>query len=327
MSLAQYTPNEYLIWIQTSNRRHLLVEGRDDKRIFERLMEGFLGNQWRDEFEIDIDTAQGLINGEELDRVGNRDKVEYVCSRVNNADFAERLLGFVDREYRGFRFGGEFLDEIGGHNVIGRLIWSRGHSVENYFFDFTTLRDPLVDFSTTDYLHQAITLLENLFESTIRLACAASLTGQEIQNLNIIKSSIDWKVIEIENQTLRINLNTWKEILIEKMKLPMDRSNRIIDLFNRWSNSLRDVDFTIIRWLCHGHIGLTFIWAVYARCVFEVCSNPNPRERAREPTRVLRAEESVRFNACAGSWARRSLRGECDYPSDVFRMLGISEEI
>jgi hypothetical protein len=80
---------------------------------------------------------------------------------------------------------------------------------------------------------------------------------------------------------------------------------------HRWER-LSAVDPITLRWLCHGHVGLTVMWAIYARCVYEA-SNRNRTETLK----VLSAKESLRLKACIESWVQRVLRGEAKYPEPV----------
>jgi len=48
---------------------------------------------------------------------------------------AERSIGFVERELRYFDLEDCIHDLIGDHKAVNHLVWSRGHSIENYFFE------------------------------------------------------------------------------------------------------------------------------------------------------------------------------------------------
>jgi hypothetical protein len=134
--MIQYTPAEFRNFLMMSHDKHLLVEGIDDKIAFKLLFEELSGKH-----DIKIDTAERLINFERP--LGNREKVEEICRTVTGRSFADKLVGFVDREFREFEWDNDIRDNLGQHKVDGRLVWSRGHSIENYFFDFIILREAL----------------------------------------------------------------------------------------------------------------------------------------------------------------------------------------
>lgn len=309
----KYKLAEYKSFIQRSSNKHLLVEGSDDKRLFKTLLEELSLSS------VDIDSAEQLIDfgvG-----VGNRDKVELTCQAIAREAYANKLVGVTDREFRNFQISDPPVDLLEQHRVDDRLVWTRGHSVENYFFDFNILRNPLRDFSVTEFFDEALYLFETVFTSTLRLACAVSLAAFEFNNrYNLLKSSLDWSVLQI-NGNIEIEYNIWKDFLIKKHRVTIKDADVIIDLTLKWVDILQKVSDALIRWLCHGHVGLSLLWAAYARCVYEVCLRANLANPKQEASRVLRAEESVRFNSCASWWIRHALSGYCEYPTEIIHLL------
>lgn len=323
-----YDLPSYRSYLRFSNEKHLLVEGRDDKRVFALFLDELLVRRGAQSmrYGIRIDCAEALIDFGS--KVGNREKVEVVCRSVSDLSFAEKLVGFVDRDFREFDRHPCLQDRVGGHLVSGRLVWSRGHSVENYYFDFDTLRNPLRAFSVTDRFCQALGLFEVIFEQTIRLACSASLAGDELQILKIVKKSATREIFQLHSgkeEILTLNLDVWRKNLKKHHRLSPDMADELIERFQGWNNPVEASDFCIVRWMCHGHIGLAFIWAVYSLCVLEVCQREGYDRLVAESEaqRVLKSEESVRFSACADFWVQRALGNHCDYPAEVFKLLGL----
>ncbi|MFW6116187.1 MAG: hypothetical protein ACOC6F_00535 [bacterium] len=326
MSALQYTLPDYQSLLNYSQERHLLVEGGDDRRAFALFLDELAEQtETRGVEPVCIDSAEDLI---EFEGAGNRGKVEIVCSAASAAPYAERLVGFVDREFRGFGRDPGLVDRIEGHRVSDRLIWSRGHSVENYYFDFPTLRSPLREFSVTHHVHDALSLFEALFEKTIRLACAASLAGDEMDMLRLVKGSVSQDIFDIcavGEARVSLGSEAWESTLTGPLGSCSEIAHQMIERFGFWRKRVEAADFHVVRWMCHGHIGLAFIWAVYSRCVLEVCrlQGYDGEDAQCEARRVLKAEESVRFNACAERWVQRSLGNQCTYPIQVFRLLGL----
>mgnify|MGYP006295611663 CR=1 FL=1 len=326
MTTLKYTMSGYRSLLSYSHQRHLLVEGADDKRAFSLFLDELFERLAPAGIEsVRIDSAQDLI---ECDEAGNRQKVEMVCESVSGKPYAERIVGFVDREFREFDRHPDLADSVKGHRISDRLIWSRGHSIENYYFDFDTLRSPLREFSVIDRFRDALALFKAVFATTIRLACAASLAGDEIGMLSLVKGSVGRDVLEVDNSEeplLTLNLGAWRSNLMARLKASEGIAERLTDRFQYWCARVEEADFHVVRWMCHGHIGLAFIWAVYSRCVLEVCQRHGRRETDAEADarRVLKAEESVRFNACAARWVERSLGDHCSFPIQVFELLGL----
>lgn len=181
MNGLQLTPEEYVTEIIMSNDRFLLLEGADDEDFFTIICNLLKKNEAQISAEklyllknIIIDTAE-RIEGE----LGNRAKIEKICDLVAQEppDVNNRVLGFVDREFREFEWSNDLKDHIKTHKINKRLIWSKGHSIENYFFEISTLRKAFNDYLVSSFYQEAFEIFESKFEHTLRIACALSLAG------------------------------------------------------------------------------------------------------------------------------------------------------
>ena len=143
--MEKYNPAAYRIYLQLSEKKHVLVEGKSEKIAFRNL-------KYELDIDIDeleIDSAEYLIEFEDSEghpqKLGNREKVEEISKIVvaesqnleNNGrePYADKFIGFVDREYREFQVSNSIQDLLNCHRVSDRLVWSRGHSIENYLFE------------------------------------------------------------------------------------------------------------------------------------------------------------------------------------------------
>ena len=311
-----YRISEYQKYIQNSGRRHLLVEGRDDMRSFESLIEEIYGIEWKDILNLDIDTAENLLS--DTNSRGNRLLVERVCEQVNNQDYANRIIGFVDREFREFNYENDLSDNINRHNIIGRLIWSRGHSIENYFFDYSIVRGPLVDLSLGEFNYiESTDLLRQYFESSVRLGCAISLLGKALNNFEILRRSMNWQLLAITDHGIQIDFNSWCRIISSRLRISEEEITKI---WYRVLPLVGKADYSVIRWMCHGHIGFKVIQLTYERCIAEVS---NIIQNQRSPAKFINTDERVCLYTIARSWARQSNRGQCEYPIEMLRNLEI----
>ena len=101
------------------------------RRAMHRLLLALVGDRYPQDSGIVIDSAEMIRECEGV--FSNREKVEYIHALA--ADHA-KLAGWVDREFRMFAVGPSIVNELKGHNVLdASLFWTRGHSIENYFFD------------------------------------------------------------------------------------------------------------------------------------------------------------------------------------------------
>ena len=141
------------------------------------LFEELLGTEWRDVYNIEIDKAENSISGP-----GNRQAIENVVKLVSKTDLRDKLVGFVDREFRNFNWdNGVLIDQIKKHFIDDRILWTRGHSTENYFLDENILRIPFRDVSG-EIFQKAYDMFRKDLNSYMRIACKISLTSL---NLNV----------------------------------------------------------------------------------------------------------------------------------------------
>lgn len=316
MSTLRYTPEDYRNLLKMSRRKHLLVEGSGDHRFFLFVVDEFREIGIIEGPSFDIDTAETLI---EFDGpIGNRAKVEEICRSVNGLSYAGKLVGFVDREFREFDLTSRLQDGIVEHRVSDRLVWSRGHSVENYFFDRKVLRPSLRDTGLFEQFPAALELFFDVFESVICLACIWTLVGYELEALSVIKGSIDHTIFIIESPRVIVKLDGWKRNIV-RMGHQESFAQHALERFHHWEQVVNASDFDTVRWLCHGHIGMKTIWEIYEACFSGARTNG-----VRMNPGTLRVSESLHFNLCSSNLIRNINQiTEDGFPFEVFRLLGI----
>ena len=304
----QYNLQDYLNSVKMSGRKHLLVEGKYDKQLFRIFLNAFISH-----IKVDIDTAENLSDPAIL--VGNCQKVEKVTEIINSKEYASRFVGFVDREYR--EFDREAVaDKLGCHNQILRLVWSRGHSIENYFLDYQIIHESLLGLSSVECFDKAIKDFANCFEKAIRIACALGLTGFEMGNSEMIRKCIHPDLFNIQNSEIILQIELWKDFLKER-KVTDEEVLKAVNSFQSWIGKLTDVSFETVRWLCDGHSGIKMVWTVYYRCVF-VNTSENPKNDA---NKIYQISEDTRFQALASWLVRKAKAKESVYPYEVLNLL------
>lgn len=335
-----YTREEYeLIIGEMSYKKHLIVEGKTDKYFFKILLDEYsqkINSNIIEEINIDDietmiqknDEFQLLITGV----VGNRRKIESIYKNIQNSSKYKNLVFFIDREFDDFSISlnQEIQDYIGKHKVDGSMIWSRGHSIENYLFDFSILRNPLKELSDIELFNEAIKLFENNFYQIIKLATAISITLKECKKIKELEEIIDWELICLENKnSITINIDDLQNRICERKKLSLEESEKIIHIYQQWLNKIdqENVDIDILRWLCHGHIGTRVILEAYRTCINYSFTRKNPTKtinqdidkQANKKIRKNRQEEI--WEKIVNWWADKAIRNECLYPSEVLQKL------
>lgn len=307
MNGLQLTPEEYLTEIIMSQDRFLLLEGSDDEEFFILVRNVLRKNESKiSEEKIDllksiiIDTAE-RIKGE----LGNRAKIEKICDLVaqESSNVNNRILGFVDREFREFEYRTYLKDHIKTHKVNNRLIWSRGHSIENYFFEIATLKEAFNNYVVSSFYQEAFEIFESKFDHTLRIACALSLAGLSQELVQPIARSLDWHCIDITSTSLKIDLEKWRDILEKKFKLDRDRIQTLFNKFETYLNMTQQCDLETSRWLCHGHIGFNFMFVVYGKCL-SITALSDPRKNHTEEAEKVNKSKDTRFRTVANAWIR-----------------------
>lgn len=79
---------------------------------------------------------------------------------------------------------------------------------------------------------------------------------------------------------------------------------------------------SLVRWICHGHIGYDFLRALYERCIFEVC--PNQKDKVKELSAISWIAKDKLLYAFINSWAKQILQKEYDYPAAIFQLLKVT---
>ncbi len=316
-SLHRYSIEGYRIKVRQSRTRVLLVEGTSDKRIFQRLFHEAeaRGDASVPQDGILIDTAQCLISPD-TGVMNDRQKVEAVCGGISSLEEFDHFAAFVDREFREFDLSG-FHDLVGGHHVSGRLVWSRGHSIENYFFDPEMFTVAIRSAAFSESFPDACDLYVRHFVSLLRVCCAASLAGLEHDAQGLVAGSLGCDAISVRNDAVSIEIENWKKNLQARSDGDAHLVLQIISSFSRWEQKLSVAGPEFLRWVCHGHLGFETLWKAYACCLSDVSTNPT------EASGPLQISETTRQNLLADVWSKRAFEGLVDFPRVVLEHLGL----
>jgi len=330
--MAKFDPQSYRLYLMNSiisgKNKHILVEGRDDKYLIERLWQDFsTQNSQNSTYKILVDSAENLIKGDSLDPFSNnRQKVEFIANSIHEKPYANDFVGFVDRELHNFEWdceiNAELRDLAESHEVIKRLVLSRGHSIENYIFDFSILYEVLEYLSTTAYANHAIKLFKESFQSALRIACSIGLAATKAQVLSKTSSTIDYKLLEITSTgEVIFKVDDWVKKLIGR-GISAAQAQNIGLHYITYSNQVSRASISLVRWICHGHIGYDFLRALYERCVFDSC--PSPQDKAKELSGISWVAKEKLLYSFVNSWTKKSLQNQYEYPIAIFELLRVA---
>jgi hypothetical protein len=314
---------DYLAELKITKQKHVLVEGKTDKITIGKLLLYYFekkGEKLSDK-TIVVDSAERI---QEPNILSNREKIVEVFKRVSSTADEDKIVGFVDREFHDFSWTNGIEDHLNGHRVSGRLIWSRGHSIENYFFDPIILRESIFSLSTIDH-SDALSAFENSLDDALRVACAITLSSIELGSSTSLRNvferigrSIYTDTIVLFPNKIEINKAIIEPKLTQLLGDNIIARNFLVDLDNKIIATRAAPALDTIRWLCHGHIGMKVISSLYSVCVAQFCSGVTDDQKD-----ILNTSHDLKLAIVASFWAKYALSSNVIYPSELFSYIDI----
>lgn len=319
-----YNAQEYqLILSDISNDKRLVVEGETDKDFFR-----FLFDELSKTIEIHIDNIEVFVtnNNFKIDIngvAGNRKKIECIHKRIKGSPKYTNVVFFIDREFDDFIIDHNkpLEDKTNSHKVDGQMVMSRGHSIENYLFDINVIRSSLRCHTEPDLFNKAIKLFEENFNSIIYLASAVSIALKESHTIQELEKTIDCELIDINPSNISLRIDDWKKRIEERSKkISPDKLEEVINLYKKWDKKIKSeqVDCNVIRWICHGHIGINIIFEFYCSCLL-YCDKSK-----KDKYEIRKVKKEKIYKDFANWWASNSIQDKCLYPKEVLEKLGFN---
>jgi hypothetical protein len=298
------------------------VEGKDDKYLIERLYRDFV--QGQDQYpkinKLWVDTAENLIAESSVSNYGNRAKVIAIAQSVKGKTYQNNFVGFADREFDQFTWDWEqtpeLVDNGPGHRVDDRLVFSRGHSIENYLFQTPVLSEVLKILSTTPYAADAIETFETTFNSALSIACTLGLAAAKAQVLAKVNSTIDDQLFrQTSTTTVTFEFDRWIEKLLDREISNVQAENLKLH-YTRYQSLVAQASPPLIRWICHGHLGFDCLKAWYQKCLVQIShSNPDPNKKR---STIAWADREL-FKVAVNLWVTKIAQDQ--YPQVLFQCL------
>jgi len=245
--------NEYLDELHKSHLQRIIVEGKGDHIFFDFLRESILDKTYYQSLaKLQIDTVQDLCDFD-VPINGNKEKVIRIINLIKGKPCESNIMAFVDREFEDFEFhDGKIIDKIKCQQQYGRVIFSRGHSIENYL----NTKEVLPAYGNViahPKQFQAIRMLEKSYDKLLRNACLLSLCGKEFNCLEKIRDkTLDIKIIQIKGDVVDVNFDEWIKLFEDRC-----RDIKIEELNNYLSENrskINESDLLVLRWFSDGHI-------------------------------------------------------------------------
>ena len=234
--------SSYRLAIKIRSHKTVLVEGVSDKSIISHFL---LSRNYHDNHQSDyfIDDASIVKSDDTLCGMGNKSKALAIISAINNP----KLSGVIDREWDNIDLSD--LNEEQFIQNISNVYLTKGHSIENYWFDADASVNFLIKAFPTTINQNYMQTISRIFPVILRFAAAYSLTAKDASIITrsselITHSDISWSN---GNFALQESFNTKLDERGVSYNFSADCNNRYLQLTA--SNQ------TLLKWVCHGHLG------------------------------------------------------------------------
>lgn len=260
--MTRYTLGAYVILLKTRSARTVLVEGDSDMKILNRLLlQASLGIQTAGSRPV-IDRVS-MVHDDSLSGLGNRERVLKLAEKLC---LQEKIRVLVDKEWHGID-----LSPWGGSNDVpglGDKNWgwlTRGHSIENYFFDPDYYKDYLLRHYGDSLPAAYFSEIGLSVQSGLVLGLILSLAARNVGILEQCGRAMPRSIYRWHRQIARIDVEELCSVLERRQ---VDHA-RLVDLREQVAHitaKLEEGEFgeLPVRWLAHAHIGEAAIWALLA---------------------------------------------------------------
>lgn len=302
--MLRYDLPEYIAMAKMSSKVRILVEGKDDRNFILGLVKRLTPTT-----KLSIDTAVDIGGNCKNTAANNRAKIEKIHEHCKTKGTHPRLFFLCDREFRKFEIEKSVLDLINGHETDSNLVWTEGHSLENYFLSPNMLLDGFKYLCGSGNKTKSMELLEKIFPDAIIQIAALTLAAKELQCASYPAKIVRWDNISIENGKLNLGLHLTptKDLFLETY----------ISAFERFQPVARNTPLSICTRLCRGHTAVIALQRIFSACIY-FSSKSEDDELARYDANLFNniAEANI-ATALSEAWISGAVAGTASYPAPL----------
>jgi hypothetical protein len=235
--------SSYRLAIKIRSHKTLLVEGISDKSVISHFL---LSRNYQDNHHSDyfVDDASIVKQDNTLSGLGNKNKALAIINAINNP----KLSGMIDREWDNINLNdlndGQFIQNI------SNVYLTKGHSIENYWFDADASISFLIKSFPTTVNQDYLRTVSNCFPKILRFAAAYSLTAKDASIITRSSDLISHSDILWDNENL---------LLQDSFNIKLSERGVANCSFSANCNvryaQLMESNQTLLKWICHGHLG------------------------------------------------------------------------
>jgi hypothetical protein len=166
----------------------------------------------------------------------------------------------------------------------------------------------------SDIALEAVEHFEKNYRSAITIACAISLASYESRLITKVLATINWRIFQVKRSEYVCEINKWQALMVSR-GLSVNEALNLRQEYLCWLRFLEDASADFMRWLCHGHIGWSVLWNMFAAAVVHATGDPS------DAGRVLQMGVEQQFNVATEIWLAGGGR---DRPSPVLVAVGLA---
>ena len=139
-------------------------------------------------------------------------------------------------------------------------------------------------------------------------------------------SSFNSSTFEFIGNNIQFSLSKWSHVLSSKIKLDNSRRQSLLESLNSYLVTTQGCDIQTLRWLCHGHIGLSLIWAAFEACIIRTCETESVPNEQRKIRRTNSTDLFIKFSS---QWIKQQMEipdSIHSMPFQCFQILGFIED-
>lgn len=262
--MSKHSLGAYRIVLRMRTARTLLVEGDSDKIVMQRLL---LEYPVEERLIVDrpaIDTPD-LLSDEKLSGLGNKEKVELIADTLPLDH--NKFMALVDREWEAFDTEALQMSAVEHEylNPSHTKIKTFGHSIENYFFEPSTLLSLLRRQFAGHLTPGVLRLVEEQFSIACALALSYSLAAKELQLISRLSGLISRHHIKLQSSDFELDEN-FAPFLIGR-GISRESAENFLAATKAFQKKIREhsLPIQVMKWASHGHLGNEALWSCVAK--------------------------------------------------------------
>ncbi|MDE1479395.1 hypothetical protein KKJ01_14430 [Xenorhabdus bovienii] len=307
-----YDITQYITSVKMSEKKRILVEGRDDRAHIKNLIFAKLGDT-----KIEVDTAENIRGKCEVTAKNNRAKINQIHDICKLSKKHKNLYFFCDREYLKFSIGNKIEDLMNDHENDGNLNWTIGHSLENYFIESDLIIDAFSYLSGSEFKASALKLFKKVLPSAIKITTVIALSAKDIEHSSYPLGTIKWNDFYIceKNLNLGLDIENWK------LKNTNKLAENFIHCFSKYIPIIEHTDQLICSRICRGHTAILILQRIFSACLYFIGKDTDEPLSKKDAEKFAKIKESFISNALCESWIRM-VKSECAiYPSNLINSV------